>query len=77
MIRVERNQETPFPARMRPQHGGVQTEQQTGGRLTECGQDYQLHMSCHQGESRPQAGSDLVRRLAGNILFLSKEEEVT
>lgn len=43
---------------------------------TECGQDYQLHMSCDPGKSRQQAGLDLVMTQAENIPFL-KEEEVT
>lgn len=42
----------------------------------ECGQDYQLHVSCDQGKSCQQVGLDLVMTRAENIPFL-KEEEVT
>lgn len=39
----------------------------------ECGQDYQLHMSCYGGKSCQHIGLDLVMTRAENIPFLKEE----
>lgn len=67
--------ESEAPPRKRLPHRCVQTQPQKGG-WTECGQDYQLHMSYDQGKSHQQVGLDLFMIWAENIAFL-KEEEVT
>lgn len=50
------------------------TEHSNLGQQMECGQDYQLHMSCYQGKSCQEAGLDLVMIWVENIPFLKEEE---
>jgi hypothetical protein len=69
---VERNKETPPLLEMAATQVWA-TEQQNPGKQMECGQDYQLHMSCSQGKSSQEAGYGMGRKHS----FFKTRGEVT